>query len=522
MVLCTALWLTASPRLSLLLTHTAWLTLGTLALSLPLGVPLGVAIGKVEFSGRRLLTCLLISLLFVPLYVHAASCQAAFGYGGWLQQGFGIDPRWFVGLSAAVLVHATAAVPWVALLTAASLASAERPLEEQTLLDAHSKQVLTRVSLPHAGGGIAAAILWIALVCSTEIVVTDLFAVRTFAEEIFTQASLGVLGSDTGESTDLLRGITILLLFTLACFALLAPWAMRVAAVSMNLAPWRWRPKYFRLFAVLTWSLALSIIAFPLVSLAWKAGLVTTGAPPEITQSWSPLATLTLVTASLWDFRREMGWSLTIGCFASLASVVVAALGFWFARRSHWLLVGLAIAAALLLAIPAPMWGVWTVRLLNQPADSLLSPLATLYDHTLVGCVLVQAIRALPIALVVVATQLANIPTEILDAARSDGAGQWRQLMRVALPMRRTAFMTALLVGLAVAIGELSATFLVLPPGVTPLSRRLFGLLHYGADDQVAAVSLALMLLVAVVAGLSLVILGKWNRVEPTIEDSSK
>jgi iron(III) transport system permease protein len=60
--------------------------------------------------------------------------------------------------------------------------------------------------------------------------------------------------------------------------------------------------------------------------------------------------------------------------------------------------------------------------------------------------------------------------------------------------MRRRAIGLAWLLSTLVAFGELSATILVLPPGMPTLPVRIFGLLHYGVEDQVAAICLAAMI----------------------------
>ena len=66
--------------------------------------------------------------------------------------------------------------------------------------------------------------------------------------------------------------------------------------------------------------------------------------------------------------------------------------------------------------------------------------------------------------------------------------------------MRWPAVGLAFLVSLAVALGDLAASILVVPPGVQTLSIHIFGLLHYGVEDQVAGICLALLALFAVVA----------------------
>jgi iron(III) transport system permease protein len=86
----------------------------------------------------------------------------------------------------------------------------------------------------------------------------------------------------------------------------------------------------------------------------------------------------------------------------------------------------------------------------------------------------------------------------MLDTATTDGAGWWQRLLWIAVPQRWPALVAAWLVGLAVAVGELAATVLVVPPGPTTISVRIFSLIHYGVDDRVASICLVLVLGLAV------------------------
>ena len=96
--------------------------------------------------------------------------------------------------------------------------------------------------------------------------------------------------------------------------------------------------------------------------------------------------------------------------------------------------------------------------------------------------------RALPPATLILWQGLGTIPTELLEAAAIDGAGPITRLVRFALPNRLAALALAWLVALAVASGDLAASILVVPPGMEMLSRRIFGLIHYGIEDQVAGI----------------------------------
>ena len=74
---------------------------------------------------------------------------------------------------------------------AAGLRSVEAELEEDAVLRMPAWQVLWRVTLRRGAAAIVVAAVWVAMVAAAEISVTDLFQVRTFAEEVYTQAALG-------------------------------------------------------------------------------------------------------------------------------------------------------------------------------------------------------------------------------------------------------------------------------------------------------------------------------------------
>ena len=145
-------------------------------------------------------------------------------------------------------------------------------------------------------------------------------------------------------------------------------------------------------------------------------------------------------------------------------------------------------------AVPGPLLGVWIIGWLNHPPDSFFSPLTWGYDHTILAPVLAQFLRALPLATLILGAQFTSLPQDVLDSARSDGAGWWRQLASIALPWCWPAVAAAACMAMIVAMGDLAATLLVVPPGVSPLSVRIFGLLHYGAEDRVSALCLMLTL----------------------------
>ena len=516
-------FLLASDRLRGLLTNSALLASGTLFISLPLGLLLAVAIAKTDVWGRLWLERLMIVLLCVPLYVQATAWQAALGQGGYL-----VEQSWLASWTGAIWIHAMAAVPWVVLLTTAALRNVPRELEEEALQDSASWQVIFQISLPNAFSGIGASALWITFLCFSEIAVTDLFQVRTFAEEIYTAASLGVLDSvqveqvnstlDTltlpqFQSRDLWIGIVVVALLALFCLQQLTKCFSLGGFVSAS-SDWVWPVKKGWLCAwVLVWGIAILVVGIPMLGLAGKSGILVQPIDGQLVRCWSPGKAAQLVLTSPWQNRREFGWTLAIAAVVTFVTVSVAIVIAWTMRTKKIFAWPATLAISVLLAIPGPLLAVWLIRLLNQPTDSWLSALTWCYDHTILAPVLVQIARALPMVTLVMHSQFARLPQDILDSSRSEGAGWLDQLRTIALPACLPAIMVSMAIAIIVSLGELAATLLVVPPGVSPLSVRIFGLIHYGAEDKVSALCLFLVLSLAI---LSAAFRQVWQIVNPT------
>src|SRR5438270_5540346 len=189
-------------RLLSLAGTTLELVSGTLIFVLPLGVAGAVFLYRTDLPFRRGLRFLTFLTLFVPLPLFTSAWQATLGTGGLLPAalwtnvsagdpdisptGTGMKP-WGHGPGTAIWVHAMAGLPWVILLVGQGLLWVERELEEDALTAAGPWRVLWRVTLPRCRAAIFASGLWVALMIVTEITVSDMMQVRTFAEEVYSQ-----------------------------------------------------------------------------------------------------------------------------------------------------------------------------------------------------------------------------------------------------------------------------------------------------------------------------------------------
>ena len=190
------------------------------------------------------------------------------------------------------------------------------------------------------------------------------------------------------------------------------------------------------------------------------------------------------------------------------AAVAVAIGLAWLARHSRLSAPAVLLTTAVCLAVPGPVIWLGVIWLLNQPH---VPPLIYLYDRSILAPWLTLSIRGLAPATLIMWHALRSVPPEMLDSAAVDGAGPITRLWRIALPCRLWAVALAWIVALAVALGDLAASILVVPPGVTTLSIRIFGLLHYGVEDQVAGICLALVAIFAAIAAAGTWLARRWD-----------
>src|SRR3954452_6272965 len=97
----------------------------------------------------------------------------------------------------------------------------------------------------------------------------------------------------------------------------------------------------------------------------------------------------------------------------------------------------------------------------------------------------------------------ATIPTEVLEAARIDGAGDWRSFATVALPMMRSGLITVFLFQFVAIWNNFMLPYIMLGDDkLYPLTVGLNGLLHQGANQPsmyIAVVTGALLSIVPLI-----------------------
>jgi multiple sugar transport system permease protein len=158
----------------------------------------------------------------------------------------------------------------------------------------------------------------------------------------------------------------------------------------------------------------------------------------------------------------------------------------------------------------------WLLRymgLLGAPG-ALLGANSNLYwlgvpSLAMLSVILVHTWRMLPLATVILLAGLTSIPQEILDAAEVDGAGFWRRLFQIMIPMLLPIMAVAVLFGIVFTFTDIAVVYILTQGGPVHSTQVLaswafFKGIEAGDLAQGAAVALFLFPAMAGVAVLML------------------
>jgi iron(III) transport system permease protein len=156
----------------------------------------------------------------------------------------------------------------------------------------------------------------------------------------------------------------------------------------------------------------------------------------------------------------------------------------------------------LLMIIPAQISVIAWIAL-TGPASPILAPLGLapppgaplpLYGRD--GIIFLMGIEHAPIVFLIVTSGLRTIPAAILEASAAAGAGPWRTLARILLPLALPSFAAGLSGAFAAGIGNFATPALLGIPGrYIMLTTLIFQLLSGFGPDELGTITLLSLLL---------------------------
>ncbi len=440
-----------SSRQAALLGHTLLFTLTVSVVASALSVL--VALGIWQWSPRagRIAIWIVVSMIAIPGTVTAGAWMVVLAHLGLPTQG------WIP----TILVQTLVLLPIAVGIVFVSLKSLDGNLLDVSRVSKPPGELMQRVVLPLIAPGIGAAFCIVAVLTISDFTVPSLFSTNVYALDVFAQFSSGSNPSGS---------VWPLLVLNLPLAAVIANWTRRtISATGKASQPLRLEGSWRSLtgLGVAVFSLSGVVVLGSLngqVGSAGGLGVITSHASGEVVNS------------------------AQIAIFAALVSVL---LSLPFAGRVSG---GMWAALVLGAALPASLVGIGSATLLSHLGSVGSSTVAPVVGMTL---------RFLPLSIIALAAFSARVSRAPLQAASIYMAPR-RYLVRAWLPLSSPALIAAGCVVAALSLTELGTTLILIPPGATTLAVRLYNMLHYGASDEVAGLSILMVLSTLVLSALLL------------------
>ncbi len=486
-----------------------------------LGVGVAFALEYLRVPFRRLMAYGVALPFLIPAYISAVAWMDVLGTNGILhgllkkietvsgpQSATGLALfSWVLDVATARVNTAAGAVfvsslsyyPIVALTTALALRRFDRRLVEAARLAASRTQALRSVVLPLLAPSIVTGALIVFLLTLVGFAVPSLLQVNVYPIEIFTSFSAFYdFPSATAQALPLIAcGVAAVVLGALYIGPRRA-WLTGAVRVRVSI---RGGAALRLLAALACWALILVSGVLPIAVLVWRSlplrsysEAVATAKEEIVTSLFVATAAATVITALAFSiaYLQRRKWGLSQGSMAR-----------W--DWSHFLRLASLLSLAPFLA-SGPVIGIALIATWNRPGIPAL-----VYDSILVvvfACVarfLFFAQRAFDAA-------LSDVHASLEEAAFVSGVPWWRQVGCILLPLMWPVVIGIWGLSFVLCMGELDATALVCPPGVTTLPVRIFSLMHYGPSRLVAALSVITVIVILACAGVTAAVYAKGKR----------
>jgi iron(III) transport system permease protein len=479
-----------------------WISLATVVLAGAIGIPLAFLFSRYDFPGRRIVGALVALPAVLPPLVGVLAFLFLYGESGFvsllIQRLFRLDtPPWRLqGAGAILLVHAYSMYVYFYLFTRAGLAGLDASVfEAAASLGAGRWRTLRRVVLPLLVPALTGGAL-----------LTFMSALASFSAPYIVGGGFRVMTTQivaTRLNADAQRAMIETV--SLTRMALVALWLLRGTAafersaggrkgVAPALVPVK-RPSVRLIVGVLGWGLALLLLlphlTLLLVSFVPAGTWTTEPLPPAYT--WRNY--LTLIEDPVR--ARPLLNSLWLASAATVAAVGIAvAAGVLSVRRRARF--GRTIEG--LLALPWAVPGtVFAIALAT--AFSVHAPLAGRF--ILVGTLwllpLAYLVRNLPITSRSVLAGFRALDLSLDEAAATLGAGRWRTLRRVTLPLLRPAIVAGASLAFVTAFGDFVTSIMLYTYDTRPISLEILSSLRQSDVGVAAAYGVVLMAISAAV-----------------------
>ncbi len=450
---------------------------GTCLSALVLGAGVAFVICRTDMPGRKWLGYAVVIPLLIPPNIHAIAWT---NLSPFLKPLTGFD---IYSVEGVIFILALAYFPFVTMTTMAGLKSIDRNKEEAALMVHGPVNMLGRVTLPLCLPNMFSGAVFVFVFAIVNVGVPDVLRVRVYPLEIFIQFSAFF---DTWKATLLSLPMVFVTLVLI-----LAQQLFMGNRSYVHIGSGAKEPIRFKLGRA--WVLC------------WLACGVIIGCSAIV-----PLAVLLVKAGGMESYLRVLAsstkpilLSFSVAFVAALCTTVLGGgLGYLLQRAGSSRRILLAILVFVPFAVPATTMGIGLIGVWNRDyVDWIYGSMAIM--------IIAHMARFTPYAAAVIHSGVGQVSIRLEEAALLSGAGFGSVLLNIVAKLTRRHLVVAAFFVFILAFGELGTTLLISPPGVETVPIKIYNMMHYGAEQMVAALSIILMSIIFVMSSLFLWVLRK-------------
>lgn len=491
------------------LLHTLSIAVATILLALVIGGSIAWLLSRTDVWGRRWFATALIVPYMLPSWTFALAWTTLFknnrlgGQPGWLEALGWAPPDWLAyGGVPITLVFATHFSPFVILLFGNALKRFDSQLEDAArMLSASPARVAFDVILPALRPALLSGVLLIAAKVLGEFGVAYVLGLPTGFDVLSTSLYRSISARQPGLTAVVAAVIILIGVLMLIAETYFVREAQRFVtyggkgamARSLGLGKLRlpatiWCGAVFGVGVIvpLTVLLLSTLMRSPGVfrpdnfTLDFWIGrdLITSGFPDGV-----------LVSAQTWHAAWNSVW--IVGVAALIAGILGQIVGYVVTRTDQrWLGGMLRNVTFLPYLVPGIAFAAAYLALFSVQRG----PIPALYGTAAI-LILILIAEQMPFSSRAGISSMMQLGRESEEAAKLFGAGWWRRLVGVVLPLQRSALATGIIMPFIAGIKGLSLVILLAVPGTELLTTLSMGLVSFGYTQAANAVVLIIALI---------------------------
>ncbi|NOZ87998.1 MAG: iron ABC transporter permease [Deltaproteobacteria bacterium] len=465
-----------------LMWHSAALSSMVTLLTLVIGTPLGILLAESDMPFRRFFTILFVIPLLLPPYFMAVSWFDLLGRQGLLAQIAGpvatrITSDLLFGLPGCVLVLFSVFLPIPMLLTMVFLGTINPRLQEAGRLVSDWKGILKSITVPLILPGIMLSAMLVFILAFGEFSVPNFLRYDVFPVESFTQFSAFYDFKAATAAAVPLVVVTLLLMFAESVFLRENTYQIRPSQEAVH-SPRIELGSHLKWLLSLVTALAFIIVIVPVLVLA--------------VQSAHTEAYIQALDYAGKSLLRSLA-------YAFIAATLLVSLGFFTGylvqKKALWCWRFVDSSLLFLFALPSTVIGIGLISLWNTRWTNFVyaTPAIIIIGYLAKYTALTSRISV---------TGLAQVPPSMEEAAQVAGAGWFRRIFYILIPLAGPTLLAGWLVGYIFSLRDTGITMLVYPPGHETLPVRIFTLMANGSPQLVAALCILMIAAILVPGGL--------------------